>query len=459
MIDRGFLNDDRSTSVHLVGVGGAGMSGLAKLLRQDGYTVSGSDLKPGRVLNRLRDLGVAAWTGSDPAKALTADILVKSSAVPPSDPEVRAFAQAGRPVLGRPELLERMTAAVPAIGCAGTHGKTTSTALMIHALRNSGHDPSFMVGGQLSDLHTNAHLGADETFLLEADEAFGTFRSLHLRGVLVTNIDADHLDYYGNVAALEEAFALVATRTEGPVVGCIDDGGVSRLAQRTALVSYGMREEATYRITDVSHGNWEVSFMLSGPHGATPVSIPKPGDHIARNAAGVLVLLHEMGFDVEQAAASLASFEGVRRRFETRANIAGVTVVDDYAHHPTEIAATVQAARRGSWRKVWAVFQPHRYTRTAELGHLFGPPLACADEVIVTDVFAASETPIPGVSGRLVSQAVEAAGGSVRFVERVSDAVTVLSDEVVEGDLVLLLGAGDISAAAEELARRLESRP
>ncbi|GBE24364.1 UDP-N-acetylmuramate--L-alanine ligase [bacterium BMS3Bbin02] len=458
MIDRGFLSDDRATSVHLVGVGGAGMSGLAKLLCQDGYTVTGSDLKPARVLHRLRDLGVATWTGSDPDRAVVADVLVKSSAVPLSDPEVHAFTQTGRPVLGRPELLERMTSSVPAIGCAGTHGKTTSTALMIHALRYSGHDPTFMVGGQLSDLHTNAHLGSDATFLLEADEAFGTFRSLHLRGLLVTNIDADHLDYYGNVATLEEAFALVASRTDGPVVGCIDDSGVARLAQRSSLVSYGMSESARYRITDVSHGNSEVGFTLTGPHGIATATIPKPGDHIARNAAGALALLHEMGFDLQAGVAALATFEGVRRRFETKANIAGVTVVDDYAHHPTEVAATVAAARHGTWRKVWVVFQPHRYTRTAELGHLFGPALAGADEVIVTDVFAASETPIPGVSGRLVSQSVEAAGGTVRFVDRVSDAVAVLSDEVIEGDLVLLLGAGDISAAAEELARRLESR-
>lgn len=458
MIERGFLNDDRATSVHLVGVGGAGMSGLAKLLCQDGYTVTGSDLKPARVLNRLRDLGVTTWTGSDPGKAVAADILVKSSAVPLSDPEVHAFAQTGRRVLGRPELLERMTTSVPAIGCAGTHGKTTSTALMIHALRYSGHDPSFMVGGQLSDLHTNAHLGSATTFLLEADEAFGTFRSLHLRGLLVTNIDADHLDYYGDMATLEEAFALVASRTDGPVVGCIDDSGVARLARRSSLVSYGMSEAARYRITDVSYGNSEVGFTLTGPHGVATVTVPKPGDHIARNAAGALALLHEMGFDLQAAAAALATFEGVRRRFETKANIAGVTVVDDYAHHPTEVAATVAAARHGTWRKVWVVFQPHRYTRTAELGHLFGPALAEADEVIVTDIFAASEMPIPGVSGRLVSQSVEAAGGTVRFVDRVSDAVAALSNEVVEGDLVLLLGAGDISAAAEDLARRLESR-
>jgi UDP-N-acetylmuramate--alanine ligase len=459
VIDRGLLDDNRVTRVHLVGVGGAGMSGLAKLLSQDGYTVTGSDLKPGRVMNRLRDIGVTTWTGSDPERAEAADILVKSSAVPATDLEVKAFARSGRQVLGRPELLERMTSALPAVGCAGTHGKTTATALMIHALRHGGHDPSFMVGGQLIGLHTNAHLGTDGTFLLEADEAFGTFRSLHLNGLLVTNIDADHLDYYGNVAALEEAFALVATRTNGPVVGCIDDAGVGRLAQRTDLISYGTSDAATYRIAEILHGNWEVGFVLSGPHGVARVTIPKPGDHIARNAAGVLALLHEMGFDIATAAESLATFEGVRRRFETKANIAGVTVVDDYAHHPTEVAATVAAARHGSWRKVWAVFQPHRYTRTAELGHLFGPSLAEADEIIVTDVFAASETPIPGVSGRLVSQSVEAAGGSVRFVDRVSDAVAVLSDEVREGDLVLLLGAGDISAAAEELARRLESRP
>ena len=458
MNQHGFLGEDRVSSVHLIGVGGAGMSGLATLLHQDGYRVTGSDLKPGRMLTRLNDLGVKTWTGSDPQRAVAADIVVKSSAVPNTDREVRAVTDAGGRVWGRPELLEQMTAALPAIGCAGTHGKTTSTALMIHALRSCGHDPSFMVGGELVDMRTNAHLGADPTFLLEADEAFGTFRSLHLKGLLVTNIEADHLDYYGHVAALEEAFALVANRCDGPVVGCIDDLGVGRLMKRAAIISYGTDESAKYRVADLIHGNWEVSFNLVTEDLSVAVRVPKPGVHTARNAAGVLALLSELGYDLAAAAAALATFPGVRRRFEIRATVAGVTVVDDYAHHPTEVGATVAAARLGSWAKVWVVFQPHRYSRTAELGHLFGPPLAGADEVIVTDVFAASEAPIPGVSGRLVCQSVEAAGGVARFVERVSDAVGVLAELVGDGDLVLLLGAGDISSAAEDLAQRLERR-
>jgi UDP-N-acetylmuramate--alanine ligase len=248
----------------------------------------------------------------------------------------------------------------------------------------------------------------------------------------------------------------VANRVRGPVVGCIDDPGVRRLAKRAPVIGYGTDPDAAWRLEDVVHGDGEVGFRLVGPDVAVPVRIPRPGLHVARNAAGALALLGELGYDVTAAVGGVAEFSGVRRRFEIRSRVAGVTVVDDYAHHPTEVAATIASGRLGGWRRVVAVFQPHRYTRTAELGPAFGEPLAAADRVVVTDVYSAGEPPLPGVSGRLVAEAVSAAGGDVAYVPSVYDVPALLVPELTDGDLVLLLGAGDVNAIADDIAARLE---
>lgn len=445
--------------IHIVGAGGAGMSGLAKLLSQLGHTVTGSDLKPGRMLDALSDVGVETWIGHQPERAAGASLVVCSSAVPDHDPEVTAARNAGVDVWQRPALLAALTEANPAFGCAGTHGKTTSSALAVTALRGSGDDPSFLVGGEMLGLNTGAHAGGGRPFVLEADEAFGTFRHLDLSTMLVTNIEADHLDHYGTVAALEDAFAQVASAVGGPVVACIDDPGVRRLMQRVDVVSYGRHPSARWNVADLRHEAGGVRFTLAGPDNDTQVMLPKPGNHLASNAAGVLALLAENGFDVATAAEALAAFGGVRRRYEIRSLNAGITIVDDYAHHPTEVAATIEAATLGTEGKVIAVFQPHRYTRTADLGVDFGGPLAAADEVIVTDVYAAGEHPMIGVSGRIVAVAAEAAGASVSYVPHIRDAVPMVDDLAVEGDTVLLLGAGDIGTIAPDLSVAFEARP
>lgn len=446
-----------SGHIHIVGAGGAGMSALAKILRGLGYDVSGSDLKPGRQLDALGDVGIRTWVGHRPELAATANLIVASSAVPDSDPELEAGRDAGVPVWERPALLDALTAERPAIGCAGTHGKTTTTAMAVTALQHLGADPTFIVGGEMAALNTGAHLGDPDLFVLEADEAFGTFRLLHLRGLLVTNVEADHLDYYETVAALEEAFALVANRVDGPVVACIDDPGVRRLAQRTALIPYGLAADAVWRVRDVAHGNGEIGFRLTGPGGVdVPVRVPLPGLHSARNAAGVVALLANLGFDPAAAADGLGGYRGVHRRFEIRGRVNEVTVVDDYAHHPTEIAATIAAGRLGGWNRVWAIFQPHRYTRTADLAPEFGAPLAAADHVVVTDVYSAGEAPLPGVSGKLVAEATAAAGGDVQYIPSVAATPAAVVPYVAPGDVVLLLGAGDITEIAEPLLSALE---
>ena len=443
--------------VHIVGAGGSGMSGLAKLLSQQGHTVSGSDLKPGRMLDSLADVGITTWLGHKPEAITNVGLVVASSAVPESDPELVAARAHGVAIWRRPALLRSLTADQRTLGFAGTHGKTTSTALAVTATRAMGLNPTFLVGGEMIGLNTGASVGTDELFLLEADEAFGTFRHLNLDALLVTNIEADHLDHYGTVAALEDAFAQVAARVHGPKVVCVDDQGVRRLAQTVDVITYGLADDAQWRIRDLEHHDGVLSFRLEGPASSTAVTLPKPGEHLASNAAGVLALLAETGFDVAAAAAGMTHFRGVRRRYEIAAIVDGITVVDDYAHHPTEVAATIAAASVGSTGKVIAVFQPHRFTRTADLAPEFGAPLALADQVIVSAIYAAGERPIIGVTGRLVSQAVEAAGGNVDFVPRITDIPERLAASAEPGDVILLLGAGDISSISGHVVLAIEA--
>ncbi len=444
--------------IHVIGIAGAGMSALAKLLAQAGHTVTGSDLKPGRASAELSSLGVETWVGHRPEAAAASDLVVASSAVPATDPEIVAAGKAGVEVWERPRLLAEMTAQDPALGVTGTHGKTTATALLVAGLQALGRDPTFVVGGLLGDLNTNAHLGEPGLFVLEADEAFGTFLGLHFAGLVITNIEADHLDYYKSLPRLEDAFAGVASGVDGPVVAGIDDPGALRLAAGIAkVVTYGTAEAADWRIVDVYHRGGAVQFHLDHGGDRVEVAVPRPGLHVARNAAGALALIGELGLDVRAAASGLASFGGVRRRFEVRGKIAGVTVVDDYAHHPSEVAAVIEAARLGTEGRIVAVFQPHRFTRTAEHAGEFGLVLAGADRVFVTDVYSAGEAPVPGVSGQLVADAAAGAGADVAYVPRRADLAETIAAEARPGDLVILMGAGDVTIVAEELAPLLGS--
>jgi len=455
MAERSTVAIDEIGSIHIVGVGGAGMSGLAKLLAQRGVRVTGSDLKPSDVLDSLSAVGVVTWIGHRPEMIEGIDVVVASSAVPDRDPELVAARRAGVPTVRRPALLRGLTAALPTIGFSGTHGKTTSTAMAVTALRACHRDPSFIVGGEIAELNTGAHLGDEHVLLLEADEAFGTFRHLHLDALGVTNIESDHLDYYRTVTAVEEAFAQVAGRTSGPIVGCIDDPGVRRLAERANVIGYGTSTGAAWCIADVHIGE-RPSFTLVGPELTRTVRLRQPGMHVIRNAAGVLALLGELGYDLDCAISGLGTFSGVRRRFEVKAKVAGVTIIDDYAHHPTEVASTIAAARTMTDGRVWVIFQPHRYTRTAALAPMFGAPLAEADRVIVTDIYGAGERPEPGVTGRLVAEAVRASGGDVTYVQRLADVPDLTARAFEPGDAVILMGAGDVATIWANLVERLE---
>ncbi len=440
--------------VHLVGAAGAGMSGIATVLAGLGHVVTGSDLRGGPALDGLAAAGLDVWVGHRPARAAAADLVAASSAVPDDDKELAAARAAGVPVWRRPRLLGALTAGRPAVGLAGSHGKTTATAMAVAALRAAGHDPTFIVGGSLIDAGAGAHVGDPELFVLEADEAFGTFCELALRGLLVTSVEADHLDHYGTLDRLEAAFIDVAARVDGPVVACVDDPGAARLAAGCGAVTYGTAPGADWEVRDVRAAGWAVRFRLDGPHGSLELSVPRPGEHVARNAAGVVALLASCGYDPAACAAGLATFAGVRRRSEVRARRGGITVVDDYAHHPTEIAATLAAARSSRPSRIWAVFQPHLYSRTRELAPELGAALAAADRVVVTDVYGAREAPQPGVTGRLVADAV---AGTVDYVADRADLAPFLAARTEPGDLVLFLGAGDITDAAGELAGLVEA--
>lgn len=442
--------------IHVVGVGGAGMSALARLLHGRGHVVSGSDAAASRLLDTLAADGIVTWQGPRPERIGPVDLVVASSAVPGSDPELTAARERGVPVWDRPRLLAALTAEIPTVGATGTHGKTSTTAMLVAGARAAGLDPSFVVGGELLDLETNARAGTDDLLVLEVDEAFGTFEHVRLESLVVTNVESDHLDHFGSFVEVERAFERVARAVAGPVFACLDDPGSRRLGAKTGAIGYGTHPEAEWRIVDLVSEAAGSTFQLTSPRGKWEVSVPRPGAHMARNATGAIALLAERGADIPAVIGGLASFRGVGRRWDVRGTARGVTVIDDYAHHPTEIEATLEAAL-GSGRRVVAAFQPHLYSRTVELADAFGAALARAAAVAVLDVYGAREDPVPGVDGRLVSDAARRAGApTVIDVPRRSDAAEAVGALVSDGDLVVCMGAGDIAELADEILAWLE---
>lgn len=444
--------------IHVVGAGGAGMSAIAKVLSGIGHQVTGSDLRGGPALDRLGDFGVTTYTGHKVEVAAASDLVVISSAVPGNDPEVTAARDAGIPVWGRPEMLEALTKRIPTIGATGTHGKTTTTSLLISGLRATGADPSFIVGGDLATLKTNGHFGTDDLLVIEADEAFRTFENLMLRGLVVTNVESEHLEHFGTEPELLSSFVSVASGVDGPVLACADDPGSLQVARGAGAATYGMAADADWKIDSYTPTAAGSRFMLRGPEVVQEVEVSRPGRHVARNAAGALALLASLGHDLSEAATGIAEFRGVGRRWEHRGTIRGVTLIDDYAHHPTEVAATISAAREVGSKRLWAVFQPHLYSRTERFQREFGEALAMADVSVVTDVYGAREEPVPGVTGSLVAESVVAHGGVCHYVAHKAELAGFLAERVEDGDLVVSMGAGDITLLPSELAALLAAQ-
>jgi UDP-N-acetylmuramate--alanine ligase len=457
--------------IHFVGIGGIGMCGLAELLRAQGYTVTGSDLAEGPTVARLRGLGVAVAIGHDAGQVGGADVVVVSSAVRASNPELLEAERRGIPVIPRAEMLAEVMRLKDGIAVAGTHGKTTTTSLLAHVLQVAGLDPTIVVGGRVigsgaEGERTGARLGGGPFLVAEADESDGSF--LHLSPVIavVTNVEAEHLDHHGSMDALEDAFAAFLERLPfwGAAVLCLDDPGVQRLLARVSRrrITYGLLAQADWVASEVRTDGAGMSFAVRRK-GETlgSVSLPLPGRHNVANALAALAVADEVEVPFAVAAGALASFRGVERRFETKGVAAGVRVVDDYGHHPSEVRATLAAARGVHPGRIVVVFQPHRYTRTRDLFDAFTTAFHDADLLVLTEIYAAGEPKLPGVEAAALADAIRARGHQgVRFVPDLERVPAELVPELRSGDLVLTLGAGSVSKLGPRiLARLVETRP
>jgi UDP-N-acetylmuramate--alanine ligase len=451
--------------VHLIGVGGAGMSPLARILLERGHPVSGSDLRGGPAAEVLAALGATVHVGHDAAPVDGAALVVISSAVPASNPEVVAAEAAGVPVILRAQLLELVMHGRRRILVAGTHGKTTTTAMVATILADAGADPGFAIGGVLAGAGISARAGTGQVFVAEADEAYRSFLHLTADCAIVTNLEMDHHDEYADEAAVVEAFLGFADRrTPGaPVIVCADDPGALDLSDRIEgpVVRYGTSEGADVRIGEVTTVAAGSSFTLTraGVDLGT-FALPFTGMHTVRNATAAIVAALWAGVEVEAARAALAGFSGTQRRFQRIGEADGVLVVDDYAHHPTELAAVIAAAREARPDgRVLVAFQPHRWSRTAAFGAAMGRELAAADVALVTDVYAAGEDPVDDAGPPVIVGNAVAAGGSAEHVPSVEALPARVAALARAGDIVLTLGAGDITRQAPAVLAALTARP
>jgi UDP-N-acetylmuramate--alanine ligase len=446
-------------AIHLVGAGGSGMNAIGVVLAEMGHRVSGSDLKDSSGIARLRALGADISIGHDSGNLPAVDILARSTAVPDTNPEVERAAAASIPVLRRADILSAICGQKRTIAVAGTHGKTTTSSMLSLALVGAEFHPSFIIGGDLNEIGSGAVWDRDgELFVVEADESDGTFLELGAEAVVITNIEADHLDYYGTYAAIEDAFERFATAAPGPRVLCADDEGAAWLAAKLAATpegctTYGTSPDADYRIVDVVSERYGATFTIEANGLQLRCELPVPGLHNVLNATAAFATAVELGADPQLALEALQRFAGVARRFEFRGERDGVVFVDDYAHLPTEVAAAVGAARSGDWGRVVAVFQPHRYSRTAELWQDFADAFVDADHVVLTDVYAAGEAPRPGITGELLLRSVLDAHpwASVAYLPGRAELRDYLGARLQAGDLCLTLGAGDLTSLPDEL--------
>jgi UDP-N-acetylmuramate--alanine ligase len=440
--------------VHVVGAGGAGMSAIATVLAAMGHTVTGSDLKASPVIDRLKAAGLEVMVGHAAGNVGDADLVTVSTAIRDGNPEVVEARRRGIPVYRRSTVLAAIASLRRCIAVAGTHGKTTTASMLALMLVEAGLRPSFLIGGDVNEIGTNAVWDEGEWMVVEADESDGTFLSLLPDIAVVTNVEPDHLDHYGSFAAMRSAFGAFLQVARQRVVGG-DDAEALSLARAHGADTVGVGENCSHRLTDVDLSRSSVAFNLTGADGVDlgRLAVPVPGLHNARNAAVAAVAALAAGVAFDDAAAALARFAGVARRFEFRGVAGGVTFVDDYAHLPSEVEAALAAARDGAWQRIVAVFQPHRYSRTAALSSEFGRAFAQADVVVITDVYGAGEPPIPGVSGRLVADAVHQAepGKPVVYVASRSELRAEVASLLTAGDLCCTLGAGDLTSLPDEL--------
>ena len=449
--------------VHFLAIGGAGMSGVAAICLARGLTVTGCDQSDSDVLAELVSQGATAMVGHDPNHLVDIDTVVVSSAIPPDNPELVEAQRRGLPVLHRSLALASLMTGQRVISIAGTHGKTTTTAMCVAGLQAAGHDPSYAIGGTMVDSGVGSHIGSDQEFVVEADESDGTFRQYPTVVAVVTGIDPDHLDNWGTAERYAEGFAQFATGSGVELVILDgDDPGAHELRSALlgagrAVIAYGQSADSDLRLCDIELDGSTPRAQLTSRDWSAPLQLIVPGIHNLRNAAAACCVGNYLGVDMDRFLDGLATFHGTARRFQEVGKAGGITVIDDYAHHPTEVAVTIAAAREVAGPgRIIACFQPHLFTRTRDFADEFGQELAQADQVVVLDVYPAREQPIPGVTGELVAAAVRAHGGQVVYLAEFDHAVEELARLARPGDLVLTIGAGSVTSIGPGLVARLD---
>lgn len=448
-------------NIHFVGIGGIGMSGIAEVLLSMGYTVTGSDLKRTQITERLAGLGAAVYEGHSASNIEKADVVVYSSAVRPGNVELEAARARQIPIIPRAEMLAELMRMKYGIAVAGTHGKTTTTSMVARVLTEGDLDPTIVVGGKLRSLDTNARLGAGEYLVCEADESDRSFLKLSPTITVITTVEEEHMESYADLQALLDTYVEFANRVPfyGCVIICLDERNLQTILPRIdrRCVTYGTKTQANLKALDIRFEGFGSRYSLhSNGEMLGEINLEVPGLHNIYNSLGSCAVGLELGIEFERIRRALAEFRGVRRRFEVKGVARDITVVDDYAHHPTEIEVTLEAARRAWPGRIVAVFQPHLFSRTKKLAGSFGRSFSNADLVIVTDIYGAREDPIPGVTGKLVSDACTDFGHKAAvYLEKREDVARKLLDTVRQGDMVITIGAGDIYRTGEEFLELL----
>ena len=453
------LDLSQPKSLHIVGVGGPGMSAIGIALAEMGHRVSGSDIRERAVLDRVRAAGVAVNVGHDRSVVHGMDAVTASSAIPASNIELDEAHRNGVAVLRRAGMLASICAMAKSLGVAGTHGKTTTTSMLMLILAEAGLHPSFVIGGDVTDTGTGAQWTGTEWLVVEVDESDGTHLELPLHGTILTNVETDHLDHFGTATAIVDSFRQYLSQVPGPKVLCADDPVCRMLAAESGATTYGTADDADVVAFDIQADHGEMSFRVrTGHEELGEIQLPLRGNFNVLNATGALTMALSIGVPFEVAASALAKFGGVARRFDIRGQAGGATLVDDYAHLPTEIAVVLAAARTSGdgWRRRIVVFQPNRYNRMSQLSGDYADAFVDADVVVLTDIYASGTTPIPGVTGKLVVNAVTEAHPRARVVwlPQRHDLIDFVARELRPGDVCVSMGCGDIESFPDEVARR-----
>jgi len=450
----------KARRVHMVGIGGTGMSGIAEVLVNLGYPVSGSDLATNSSTRRLKTLGARIHRGHRADHVHDADVVVVSTAVQQDNPEVVEARRLKIPVIPRAEMLAELMRMKYGVAVSGAHGKTTTTAMIAAVLGRGRLDPTVVIGGRVGALRSGAKLGRGEVMVAEADESDGSFLKMKPTIAVVTNIDREHLDHYGDLAEIRDAFVAFLGRLPfyGAAVVCLDDPNVAAILPRVdrKVITYGLSSDADVMATEVSVSGLSTSYVAHAfGRELGPVRLQLPGRHAVYNSLAAVAVGLELDLPFRTIAAALARFRGVDRRLQLRGEVDGVKVLDDYGHHPTEIVATLAAIREGFGARTLAVFQPHRYSRTRALLEEFGGAFFLADLVVVTEIYAAGEKPLPGLDGKLVADALVRHGHpAVLYEPRLKEIPRLLRSHLRRGDIVVTLGAGDVWQVADALVRR-----